>query len=50
MTAALTQLKKAVASTQRVNRRHFTESIVKRSCFKMYAIKMKKEKKTNENP
>ena len=52
MTAALTQLKNAVASTQCVNRGHFVESVVMFEhvkCFKMYVIKMKK-KKRNENP
>ena len=41
------QLKTAVAPTQCVNQRRFTESIVLFeivNCFKMYVIKMEKEK------
>ena len=48
MTAALTQLNRAVAATHRVNKRRFTESIVlfeMVNCFKMYVIKTKKEEK-----
>ena len=43
------QLKRAVAPTQQVNQRCFTESIVlfeMINCFKMYVIKMKKKTNT----
>ena len=52
MTAALTQLKRAVAPTQRVNQRRFTELIVLfkiLKCFKMYVIKIKEERKNKKN-
>ena len=51
MTAALTQRKKAKGPTQRVNQRRFTESILLLemvNCFKMYVIKIKKERKRRE--
>ena len=47
MTAALTQLNRAVAATHRLNKRRFTESVVlfeMVNCFKMYVIKTKKKK------